>query len=269
MPRDAQGNFSLPNGSIVASGDTVLPSQHNPPLQDIAQGLTQSLSRNGNGGMLAPLQMSGYPITNLSPGSADTDAATVGQVRSQTPQAGFIQVYAGQLSALSASYLPCYGQTLLRAEWPELFAAIGTTYGSTAGDNFLLPDARGRVSAGFDDGSAERLTGPVDARIVGDTGGSQTHSLGLAEMPAHNHGGSTSSAGAHTHSVTAQSTGSGGTDIATPKWNARTQTNYGARSLNTNTAGAHTHGIPSQGSGNPHNNVQPTIIFHIVITTGR
>lgn len=63
MPRDVSGNYNLPAGSIVATGDTILPSQHNPALTDIATALTQSLARNGNGPMLAPLDMGGFSIS--------------------------------------------------------------------------------------------------------------------------------------------------------------------------------------------------------------
>lgn len=41
--------------------------------------------------------------------------------------------------------LPCDGRPLLRANYPGLFAAIGTIYGSTSPRNFLIPDLRGQV----------------------------------------------------------------------------------------------------------------------------
>lgn len=64
MPRDSGGNYSLPAGTIVATGDTVLPSQHNPPFNDVASAITGSLSRSGLGGMLADLDMGGFDIKN-------------------------------------------------------------------------------------------------------------------------------------------------------------------------------------------------------------
>lgn len=53
MPRDSQGNYSLPSGTLVADGDTVMASQHNPPFQDVASALTNSLDRRGAGGCRA------------------------------------------------------------------------------------------------------------------------------------------------------------------------------------------------------------------------
>lgn len=50
-------------------------------------------------------------------------------------------------------WLPCDGRAVLRAQYPDLFAAIGTTWG--AGDNvstFNLPDGRGEFFRGWDNG---------------------------------------------------------------------------------------------------------------------
>lgn len=55
MPRDGSGNYTLPAGNPVVPGTLIEASWANPTLEDIAIALTNSLSRNGNGGMLAPL----------------------------------------------------------------------------------------------------------------------------------------------------------------------------------------------------------------------
>lgn len=65
MPRGPDGSYTLPVGTIVASGDTLLPSQHNPAMTDIAASLTNSLARNGLGNMQADLNMGGFDITNV------------------------------------------------------------------------------------------------------------------------------------------------------------------------------------------------------------
>lgn len=64
MPRDPNGAYSLPSGTIVSSGQTIQPSQHNPAMNDIAAALSQSLSRTGQGGLQADLNMNGFGITN-------------------------------------------------------------------------------------------------------------------------------------------------------------------------------------------------------------
>lgn len=49
-------------------------------------------------------------------------------------------------------YLPCEGQALSKTEYEELYKVIGDTFGSTA-TTFNLPDLRGRIPEGADDGT--------------------------------------------------------------------------------------------------------------------
>jgi hypothetical protein len=81
IPRDLSGNYTLPLGTIVKAGDTVLVSQHNPAMLDIAAGLTASLPRDGSGGMSGPLDMGSRRVTNMADGVALGDAATVRQAQ--------------------------------------------------------------------------------------------------------------------------------------------------------------------------------------------
>ena len=53
MPRDVSGNFTLVAGNPVVSGTVIEADWANTTLPDIGQALTDSLSRNGNGGMLS------------------------------------------------------------------------------------------------------------------------------------------------------------------------------------------------------------------------
>lgn len=62
---------------------------------------------------------------------------------------GVVLPFAG--TTAPAGWLFCYGQSLANASYPDLYAAIGTTYGSVDGSHFNLPDMRGRVGAGKDD----------------------------------------------------------------------------------------------------------------------
>src|SRR3546814_20514165 len=78
MPRSPDGSYSLPAGTLVSSGDTILVSQHNPAMQDIASALGQSLDRDGSGGMRSPLDMGGFPIINAAPGSEDRKSVVQG-----------------------------------------------------------------------------------------------------------------------------------------------------------------------------------------------
>jgi hypothetical protein len=64
---------------LAVTGDTILATQHNSPLEDIATALTGSLPRNATAGMLGDLPMGGFKAKNMADGVADSDAATVGQ----------------------------------------------------------------------------------------------------------------------------------------------------------------------------------------------
>ena len=65
MPRDGAGVYSLPNGSTATPNTTVLASQHNTPLADIAVEMTASLPRSGAAPMLGPLTLAADPTAAL------------------------------------------------------------------------------------------------------------------------------------------------------------------------------------------------------------
>ena len=91
-------------------------------------------------------------------------------------------------STAPAGWLLCYGQSVLVATYPDLFAVIGYTYGG-AGVNFSLPDCRGRVTAGKDNmggAAAGRITNGgcgIVGTTLGASGGDQrtaTHGHALS-----------------------------------------------------------------------------------------
>lgn len=51
--------------------------------------------------------------------------------------------------SVPTGYLKCDGATYLRTEYPDLFAVIGTIYGSTDSTNFKVPDFQGQFLRGF------------------------------------------------------------------------------------------------------------------------
>lgn len=57
MPRNASGTYTLPSGNPVVAGTTIEASWANTTLSDVANELTNSLSRTGAGGMLAPFRL--------------------------------------------------------------------------------------------------------------------------------------------------------------------------------------------------------------------
>lgn len=88
MPRDANGNTQPLPGTIVSTGDTVLPSQHNPAMVDLYAMMTQSLSRDGQGGMRSNLDMSTFKLLNVANGTSAADAVNLSQLQAALPVQG-------------------------------------------------------------------------------------------------------------------------------------------------------------------------------------
>lgn len=99
---------------------------------------------------------------------------------------GALMPFAG--SAAPTGWLLCAGQAVSRSTYADLFAAIGTTYGTGDGSTtFNLPDLRGRIPVGLDNMNGVDA-GRLDvANTLGGTGGEQKHVLTESEMPSHEH----------------------------------------------------------------------------------
>ena len=96
MPRDAAGNYTLPAGNPVIAGTVITSTWANPTMSDIGNELTNSLSRNGQGGMLAPLFF--FDGTKNDPAIAFTNEPTLGFYR---PSGGVVGVSGGGKLTLS------------------------------------------------------------------------------------------------------------------------------------------------------------------------
>lgn len=87
MPSDGAGVYSLPTGYLAVTGQPVVPSNHNPPLEDIRDALTARLMRSGVNAMTGKLPLAAATTAmasaNLPHGTAPTGPAN-GDVWSTT-----------------------------------------------------------------------------------------------------------------------------------------------------------------------------------------
>ena len=163
---------------------------------------------------------------------------------------GVILDYGG--SSAPTGWLLCDGSLVSRTTYAALFAVIGTTYGAGDGSTtFAVPNAKGRVRVAVDSGQTEFDT-------LGETGGEKAHTLTVAEMPSHNHGGATGSSNISGGS-TGTTVGTSTTRVAQGGGDSTTMTNWGGSD--------HTHTISAQGDGGAHNNLQPFLVVNAIIRT--
>lgn len=169
-------------------------------------------------------------------------------------------------SAPNSSFVLAYGQAISRTTYSALFSLLSTTYGSGDGSTtFNVPDLRGRVIAGKDDmggsaasriGSVVTDNGTIVGATLGSTGGSPTHVLTTAEIPAHTHNNSLNDSG---HSHTQNGAGGGGVSGNIVFANGNNASSGAIQSTASVLTGV-TITNASAGGGGAHAMLQPTII---------
>jgi microcystin-dependent protein len=152
------------------------------------------------------------------------------------------------VGALESGWLQCNGAAVSRTSYAALFALLSTTYGAGDGSTtFNLPDARGRAIFGIDD-SASRI-GTIVAGTIGSSGGTETVALSLANLAAHDHGGTTSTTGAHSHGGATQQNNVNHTHSGTTGAQSNDHLHSGTTG---NESAAHNHTITITDPGHTH-----------------
>jgi len=132
---------------------------------------------------------------------------------------GAVTAYAGETEP--AGWLFCDGRELSRAEYPELFAAIGTAHGAGDGvTTFNLPDYRGRFLRGVDDGVGRDPDS--NARIAAAAGGNIGNMVGSVQddqMQAHKHNDTGHNHRMAAHTDTDKVNDGSNETVATNDWN--------------------------------------------------
>jgi microcystin-dependent protein len=144
-------------------------------------------------------------------------------------------------------WLNCNGSLLNKIAYVDLFLAIGNTYGGEPTDlSFNLPDMRGRVGIGAGQGV------DLSNRVFATSGGEETHTLSIEEIPSHSHGSNAVGGQGNLGLTIADGNGTPVTgDESQGELNVFTL----PRALTINNAG----------SGNAHNNMQPFLVIRYLI----
>jgi microcystin-dependent protein len=158
------------------------------------------------------------------------------------PFIGEVRMFAGTI--VPTGWALCNGQLLPIAQNIALFSILGTAFGGDGQVTFALPDLQGRVPVHPGQGPG------LSNRTRGQALGSEAHTLGLAEMPAHNHSLGASASGISNSPagrVLAQS------PAAIPQFEASADTTLASSAVTTT------------GGDQPHNNMQPYLCVSFII----
>lgn len=155
------------------------------------------------------------------------------------PYVGEIRMFAGNFAP--AGWMFCEGQLLPISENETLFNLIGTTYGGDGQSTFALPDLRGRVPMHQGNGF-----------IMAETGGAETITLTISQIPAHSH----AFVGTTNNAAQAQPDNNimGSNTVMKPFANETPNKNMAATS------------ITPVGGSQPHENMQPYLGMNFIIS---
>jgi len=180
---------------------------------------------------------------------------------------GTVTFYAGA-STLPPGWIACDGSVYANTTYPNLAAALGNTYGGSAGSTFAVPDVRARFIAGYDPSNATgRLTANVPSGISaispGQTGGLQDAQLAINNIPPLPINVSVSGSGSATLPTGPYGNGGIGTSGSSASYMGSGISAPGIGVSLSLSASASISGT----AGNAFNNVPPAIIMQCMIKT--
>lgn len=161
--------------------------------------------------------------------------------------------YVGEIEIFGFDFAPqqwalCAGQLLPISQNTALFSLLGTQYGGDGKTTFALPNLQGAIPVSQGQGPG------LSDYNMGETGGTETVTLNLNQIPAHTHNLAASAAGGRIDTPS-PATVLGATERGTLPYAA---TPTAGATLNTNIVG-------TVGGSQPHNNMMPYITLNYCI----
>ncbi len=301
-PSDSSGVYSLPDGYDAVTGETILASQHNPPLEDLAESMTLRLMASGAKPLTGPLKLADGSVSapgltfnnSTSTGlykTGDGFGVSIGGTLVTEFTAGGIRTgarYLGELIPFTGTTPPsltvlAYGQTLSRTTYAALwaFAQIEIAAGNVFYNNgngsttFGIGDLRGRVPAGKDNIGGGTAAGRLNlayfgsnTTILGNVGGLETHTLTAAQIPTITSINAAQAITVTTVQKVVNGPNSGSATAGGSQVTAADPGSGGSLSLLAST-GSNSISVSSNNtSGAPHPITQPTILTNYILFAG-
>jgi microcystin-dependent protein len=160
--------------------------------------------------------------------------------------------FLGEIRMVGFNFAPrgwafCNGQSLPIKQNQALYYLLGTTYGGDGRTVFSLPDLRGRTPL------HTGATGFGPFHYLGSKGGEETHTLGVDEIPSHQHN-------IHASNMDGETTNASNNVLAREVGNPYATPTQTAELINMNPAI-----VTNTGGNQSHNNMQPFLVVNFCI----